>query len=140
LISIVIGREASVNSTADEQSVASENSPVISVFEEEANAVLGMARRVKGLHLDVLANRKGFAMSGSLVDFVAVLTADDGERVALEDLCVSASMIMVAVSRSAGAIINMHSWGTCWWVLMMFVSLMPLSSAFLRCGKTLGEY
>lgn len=89
---------ASVKITANEQSVASEDSPVVSVFEEEANAVLGVARRVEGLHLDVLANREGLAMSGSLVDFFAVLAADDRERVVLEDLRVSASVVMVAVS------------------------------------------
>jgi hypothetical protein len=37
-------------------------------------------------------------MSGSLVDLFAVLAADDRERVALEDLRVSASVVMVAVS------------------------------------------
>jgi len=84
--------------TANEQSVTSENSTVVSVFEEEANAILGVARRVEGLHLDVLANREGVAMSGSLVDLVAVFAADDGKRVALEDLCVSASVVMVVVS------------------------------------------
>ena len=86
------------NITANEQSVAGEDSTVVSIFEEEADAILGVARRVKGLHLDVLANRKGLAVSGSLVDLVAVLAANDGERVALENLCVSASVIMVAVS------------------------------------------
>jgi hypothetical protein len=87
-----------VNITANEQSVTSENSPVVSVFEEEADAVLGVARRVKGLHLDVLADREGLAVSGSLVDLVAVLAADDGERVAFEDLCVSTCVVVVAVS------------------------------------------
>jgi hypothetical protein len=59
---------------------------------------LGVARRVESLHLDVLANREGLAVSGSLVDLFAVLAADDGERVALENLRVSASVVMVAVS------------------------------------------
>jgi hypothetical protein len=57
-----------------------------------------VARRVESLHLDVLANREGLAVSGSLVDLFAVLAADDGERVALENLRVSASVVMVAVS------------------------------------------
>lgn len=65
-----------------------------------------MARRVKGFHLDVIADREGLAMSGSLVDLVAVLTTNDGERVALEDLCVSAGVVMVAVCESAVAIIR----------------------------------
>lgn len=63
-----------------------------------------MARRVKSLHLDVLANGKGFAVSWSLADLVAVLAADDGEGVALEDLCVSAGVVMVAVCESAEVI------------------------------------
>jgi hypothetical protein len=98
LISIAIYKIALVVLTANEQSVAGEDSTVVSIFEEEADAVLGMARRVQGFHLDVLADREGLAVSGSLVDLVAVLAADDGERVAFEDLCVSASVIMVAVS------------------------------------------
>jgi hypothetical protein len=98
LISIAIYKIALVVLTANEQSVAGEDSTVVSIFEEEADAVLGMARRVQGFHLDVLADREGLAVSGSLVDLVAVLAANDGERVALENLCVSASVIMVAVS------------------------------------------
>jgi hypothetical protein len=90
------------NITANEQSVTSEDSTVISVFEQEAYAILGMAGRVKGLHFDVLANSEGLAMARSLVDLVAVLATDDGERVALEDLCVSASVVMVAVLNQLG--------------------------------------
>jgi hypothetical protein len=89
---------ASIKITANEQSVTGENSPVVSVLEKEADAVLGVARRVKSLHLDVLANREGLTMSGSLVDLFAVLAADDRERVALEDLRVSTSVVMMAVS------------------------------------------
>ena len=47
-------------------------------------------------------------MSGSLVDLVAVLAADDGERVALEDLCVSASVVMVAVLNQLGVSLSGH--------------------------------
>lgn len=65
-----------------------------------------MTRRVEGLHLDVLANRKGFAMGRGLVNLVAVLAADDGERVALKNLCVSASVVMVAVFGSARVVIE----------------------------------
>jgi hypothetical protein len=86
------------NITTNEQSVAGEDSTVVSIFEEEADAVLGVARRVQGFHLDVLADREGLAVSGSLVDLVAVLAADDGERVAFEDLCVSTCVVVVAVS------------------------------------------
>jgi hypothetical protein len=67
---------------------------------------LGVARRVKGFHFNVLADREGLAMSGSLVDIVTVLATNNGERVALEDLCVSAGMIMVAACESAVAITN----------------------------------
>jgi hypothetical protein len=91
-----------VNITANEQSIAGEDSTVVSIFEEEADAVLGVARRVQGFHLDVLADREGLAMSGSLVDLVAVLAANDGERVAFEDLCVSTCVVVVAVYGSAG--------------------------------------
>jgi hypothetical protein len=65
-----------------------------------------VARRVKGSHFNVLADREGLAMSGSLVDIVTVLATNNGERVALEDLCVSAGMIMVAACESAVAITN----------------------------------
>jgi hypothetical protein len=57
-----------------------------------------VARRVESLHLDVLANCEGLTVSGSLVDLFTVLAADDRERVVLEDLRVSASVVMVAVS------------------------------------------
>jgi hypothetical protein len=64
-----------------------------------------VARRVKGLHLDVLADCESFTVTGCLVDLVAVLAANDGERVALQDLYVSASVVMVAVYGSAGNIL-----------------------------------
>ena len=66
---------------------------------------MGVARRVKGLHLDVLADCESFTVTGCLVDLVAVLAANDGERVALQDLYVSASVVMVAVYGSAGNIL-----------------------------------
>ena len=55
-----------------------------------------MARRVKGLDFNVLADGESFAMAGCRGDLLAVLAANDGKRVALENLCVASGMVMVA--------------------------------------------
>lgn len=47
--------------TANEERIAGEDSPFISILKEEADAVLRMAWRVQSLHFDV-ANRKFFVM------------------------------------------------------------------------------
>lgn len=82
--------------TANEEGVSSENSTVIAVFEQEADAVLGVTWCVQGLHFDVLADGEGFAVAWGGGDFVAVLSADDGKGVALEELDVAAGMVVVA--------------------------------------------
>lgn len=82
--------------TADEESVASKNSTVVAIFEQEADAVLGVTRRVKGFHLDVLADGESFAMARGGGDLVAVLAADDGKGVALEEFDVAAGVVVVA--------------------------------------------
>ena len=82
--------------TTDEKCVTSEDSTVIAVFEQKTDAVLGMARCVESFHFDVLANSEGFAVAWGGGDFVAILATDDGQRVALEKLNVSAGMVVVA--------------------------------------------
>jgi hypothetical protein len=81
--------------TASEECVAGEYSAVISIFEQEANAVLGVARRVQGFHFDVLADGEGFAVAWGGGDLVAVLATDDGKGVALEELDIAAGVIVV---------------------------------------------
>jgi hypothetical protein len=82
--------------TASEECVAGEYSAVISIFEQEANAVLGVARCVQGFHFDILTDGEGLAMARSRGDLLAVLAANDWQRVALEDFDVAAGMVVVA--------------------------------------------
>jgi hypothetical protein len=64
--------------TADEKGVSSENDLLVAILEQEANAVLGMARGVQSLDLDV-TNVEGFAVCRCLGHFFAVSSTDDGE-------------------------------------------------------------
>lgn len=68
---------------ANKESVSSEDGLVVAVFEQVANAVLGVAWSVQSLDLDV-TNAEGLAMRRCLCDFAAVLSTDDGERVCFE--------------------------------------------------------
>ena len=83
--------------TANEQGVTSEDCTVVAIFEQIANAVLRVAWSVKSLDLDAIANGERLAMARCLGDFIAIPTADDGERVALQDFSVSTSMVVMAV-------------------------------------------
>jgi hypothetical protein len=82
--------------TANEESVAGENSTVVAVFEQEADAVLGVARCVQGFHFNVLADGEGLTVTGSLGDLITILAADDWKRVALEEFDVAAGVVVVA--------------------------------------------
>jgi hypothetical protein len=82
--------------TADEECVAGENSTVIAVFEQEADAVLSVAWCVQGFHFDVLADGEGFAVAWGGGDLVAVLATDDRKGVALEELDVTTGVVVVA--------------------------------------------
>lgn len=82
--------------TADEECVAGEHSAVVAIFEQEADAVLGVAWCVQSFHFDVLADGEGLAVAWGRGDLFAVFTADDGQRVALEDFNVAAGMVVVA--------------------------------------------
>ena len=84
--------------TADEERVSREDSLVIAIFEQIADAVLGMARCVQCLDFDTLANSECLAMAGSLGHLVTVLAANDRNVVALQRLGIAASMVMVANS------------------------------------------
>jgi hypothetical protein len=82
--------------TANEECVASENSTVIAVFEQETDAVLGVARCVQSFHFDVLADGEGFTVAWGGGDLVAVLSTDNGKGIALEEFDVAAGVIVVA--------------------------------------------
>lgn len=69
--------------TSDEQRIAREDCPVVTVLEKEADAVLGMAGRVQCLHLDP-ADVEGLAMAGRFGEFGAISAADDGDGEGLE--------------------------------------------------------
>jgi hypothetical protein len=60
---------------------------------------LGVTRRVQSLDFDVPANGESFAMARSRGDILAVFATDDRKRIALEDLGVAASMVVVASCR-----------------------------------------
>lgn len=122
--------------TASEQGVTREVSPIVAILEQVADAVLGMARRVQRLHLDTLADGESLAMAGSLGDLVAVLAADNRDVVGLQRLGVAPCVIVVTVSSQYGDLAQ-HPTRAYWWVLMMLVSLIPESVAFLSCGRTL---
>ena len=62
--------------TPDEKCVTSEHGAVVSILHEEANAVLGVARCVNTLHLDV-ANSEALIMGGCLGNAFTVLAAND---------------------------------------------------------------
>ena len=79
----------------DEKCVAGENSAVMAIFEQEADAVLSVARRVQGFHFDVLTDGEGLAVAGSLGDLVTVLAADNGKGVALEKFDVAAGVVVM---------------------------------------------
>jgi hypothetical protein len=82
--------------TTDEERVAGENSTVVAIFEQEADAILSVARCVQGFHFDVLADSEGFAMAWGGGNLVAVLSADDGKGIALEEFDVAAGVVVVA--------------------------------------------
>jgi len=82
--------------TANEQCVASENSTVVAIFKQEADAVLGVARCVQGFHFDVLADGESLAVARGGSDLVAVLTTDDRKGIALEEFDVAAGVVVVA--------------------------------------------
>jgi len=82
--------------TTDEERITGENSAVVAIFEQEADAVLGVARCVQSFHFDVLANGESFAVAWGGGDLVAVLAADDGKGVALEEFDVAAGVVVVA--------------------------------------------
>ena len=62
-----------------EQSIPRKHDLVVAVLHEEADAVLGVARRVKRLDHNA-ANVEGRAMCRCLGHLLAVLAADDLER------------------------------------------------------------
>lgn len=82
--------------TANEESVAGENSTVVAVFEQEANAVLSVARCVQGFHFNVLADGEGLAVAWSGGDLVTVLATDDRKGIALEEFDIATGVVVVA--------------------------------------------
>jgi hypothetical protein len=100
--------------TANEECVAGEHSAVVTIFEQEADAVLGVAWCVQGFYFDVLADGESLTVAGSLGDLLTVFTADDGQRVALEDFDVASGMVVVAGHQSDQPIMARASRVTYW--------------------------
>lgn len=69
----------------------------VGVLEEVADAVLRVAWRVQGADGDAGAEGEGRVVRRGGRDGSAVLTADDGELVVLEDFVVAACVVVVAV-------------------------------------------
>jgi hypothetical protein len=65
------------NFTSDEQCVASKDDFLVSVFEEIADAVLGMTRSVERRDLDAIANLEGLFVGGRFCHLCAVFATDD---------------------------------------------------------------
>lgn len=82
--------------TANEECVAGKDSTVVAVFEQEADAVLGVARCVQGFYLDVLADSEGLAVARGSGDLVAVLATDDRKGIALEEFDIAAGVVVMA--------------------------------------------
>lgn len=85
-----------LNLTANEKRVTSEYSTIITILEQEADAVLSVAWRMKGLHLDILSNGESLAVAGCRGDLFAVFATNYGKRVTFEHLGVAAGVVMVA--------------------------------------------
>lgn len=73
------------STASDEEGVAGEYDAIVGccVFEEKADAVLGMAGRVKSFDFDALADGECVAVGRGLGDLGTVFASDDGEGVFL---------------------------------------------------------
>lgn len=69
--------------TANEQGVAGKDGTIISILEQVADAVLGMARCVQRRHFDV-AHVESRVVAGRLGHFVTVLAAYDRNWIGFE--------------------------------------------------------
>lgn len=88
-------RVAQVDVTANEKSVTGEDRAVVAILKQVADAILGVAGRVQSFDLDVVADRESVSMAGSLGDLIAVLSADDGKGITLEDFSITAGVVVV---------------------------------------------
>jgi hypothetical protein len=70
--------------TSNEECIASKDGLVIAVFKEEANTVLGMARRVQSGDFDAISDGECRFMGRCLCDLGTVFSADYRKRIALE--------------------------------------------------------
>lgn len=91
------------------------NLPVVSIFEEIADAVLSVARRVQSPDLDVLTKRKRRVVARRIRDMRAVLAADDGDGVVLQRLGVAARVVMAVGISARDAIAAVLLDTTDWW-------------------------
>lgn len=109
--------------TSDEQSVAGENSLVISVLRKEADAVLSVARRVHTFEGDV-TQLEGLTVTRSLGHALAVFAADDIQLGGTEfgKLGRSVSVCKCYVVRViyqllvASSMVPMAAWKSVWFV------------------------
>jgi hypothetical protein len=92
------------STSSDEQSIASKNSPVVSILHKEADAVLSVAWRVHTFESDV-TQLEGLAVTRRLGHALAVFAADDIQLGGTEfgkQLLVASSMIPMAARKSVG--------------------------------------
>ena len=66
-----------ITRTSDEKRISRKDSPVIAIFEQEADTILRVTWRVQRFYADIFADAKGLAMCRRLRDFVAVTAAND---------------------------------------------------------------
>ena len=70
--------------STNEERVASEDGTVVSILEEIADAILGVAWSVESPHLDALTNGESRSIGWRVCDFRTVLSGDDGKFVVLK--------------------------------------------------------
>lgn len=83
--------------STDEKSVSSENDLFASVLEKVADAVLSMAGSVQGSDFDTITNLEGLLVARGMSLVCAILAANDGKLVVLQNLLIAASVVMVMV-------------------------------------------
>lgn len=83
--------------TSDEESIASENSPFIAIFEEITDRILGMAGRVERFDRN-LSHIEFGVVRWCPTDLVAVFSADDRNIEVFQQLCIAACMVVMMMS------------------------------------------
>lgn len=93
--------------TSSEERVPSKNDTLVSVLEEEANAVLRVARRMKRLCGDALANLEHLTVGRCLGDRLAVFASYHLQFAELFELYQSDRQVCIACERARGSTYNL---------------------------------